>query len=212
MVRTVLSRRSEQHGPEESLCGRRVKRGCRRRGRGRHARMTRNGRVCARPSESSGEGCVAGLPGLAACECGSAAGRAPARSRGSAPALSPPCEADAAQRTPRPGGLDLPCRRRRRGEGLAAGGLWCAHVRGRGANRGWGRGVPATPGPGAPRWRAGEAPPRPHVTFSCCLLPVVVTAKKVSPRHGAVTVEMVKHVPVVSGASGLTCTYGKESG
>lgn len=31
-----------------------------------------------------------------------------ARSRGSAPALSPPCEADAAQRTPRPGGLDLP--------------------------------------------------------------------------------------------------------
>lgn len=89
---------------------------------------------------------------------------------------------------------------------------WGARVRGRGANRGWGRGVPATPGPGAPRWRAGEAPLRPHVTFSCCLLPVVVTAKKVLPRHGAVTVEMVKHVPVVSGASGLTCTYGKESG
>lgn len=100
----------------------------------------RNGRVCARPSESSGEGCVAGLPGLAACECGFRV-RLGGGSRGSAPALSPPCEADAAQRTPRPGGLGLPCRRRRRGEGLAAGGLWCARVRGRGANRGWGCGV-----------------------------------------------------------------------
>lgn len=67
----------------------------------------RNGRVCARPSESSGEGCVAGLPGLAACECGFRV-RLGGGSRGSAPALSPPCEADAAQRTPRPGGLGLP--------------------------------------------------------------------------------------------------------
>lgn len=109
LVRTVLSRRSEQHGPEESLCGRRVKRGCRRRGRGRHARMTRNGRVCARPSESSGEGCVAGLPGLAACECGSAAGRAPARGvlRPPSPRLAKPT-LPSEHRGPSPGGLDLP--------------------------------------------------------------------------------------------------------
>lgn len=212
MVRTVLSRRSEQHGPEESLCGRRVKRGCRRRGRGRHARMTRNGRVCARPSESSGEGCVAGLPGLAACECGFRVRLPSAARRRLAGFCARPLPALRSRRCPanteaRGPGLALKAEAKRRRACC-----WGARVRGRGANRGWGRGVPATPGPGAPRWRAGEAPPRPHVTFSCCLLPVVVTAKKVSPRHGAVTVEMVKHVPVVSGASGLTRTYGKESG